>query len=151
MSIFYTRILSSMKQNRALINYTSLLEEEETELREILGVYQLKLDDGVTWRFLPCIFDLKDKGNLQTLADYIRKERIEPLKEIEDQIKLLKKEGEKAFFENPKYAEASEFASKYMDNTKFTWDELLEDCESAYESLLHDYEELIELIEYLKE
>ena len=120
-------------------------------LRRRLGIYHPMLDEGVSWRFLPCIFNLENKDILQSLANYIQKEMLQPLKEIEDQLTILKREGKETFFGNPQYEDAAELSAKYMDEYGFTWDEYLEDCTSEYDGLMRGYEEIIELIEYLIE
>lgn len=138
-----------MKQNRALISYTEILEDKTNKLREKLGApYYLVEDGGVSWRFFPCIFTLDNKELLQSLITYIREECIEPHKEIEDRINFLRKEGKEALLDshNP---EAVRLAEEEMEEGVLTWDEYLDECESDYNFLLDDYEELIELIEYL--
>ena len=138
-----------MKENRALISYTAILEGKTDKLREKLGILDIICDSGVSWRFLPCIFTLEDKELLQSLITYIRKECIEPHKEIEDRINFLRKEGKEALLDSHEPEETIRLAEEEMENGVLTWDEYLDECESDYNFLLDDYEELIELIEYL--
>ena len=126
-----------MKMNRALINYVSHLEREEGELWDKLDAMSSILEEGVNFCFP--FFDIESKEQLQELAEYIREEKLENIKDIAEYITFLKTGCE----------EAEEALKNCLERDGTTKEEFIEECEFDYDSIINDYAELIELIEYM--